>query len=121
MTESALKYVGGGLPRKEDPNLVTGEANWTDNIKLPGMLHMTLLRSPFAHARITSIDASAAKEQPGVVAVFTHDDLAQDWPGGVICGANVSEDQKNPAFPPIAKDEVNHAGDVVAAVVATDR
>jgi carbon-monoxide dehydrogenase large subunit len=121
MTESALKYVGGGLPRKEDPNLVTGKANWTDNIKLPGMLHMTLLRSPFAHARITSIDASAAKEQPGVVAVFTHDDLAQDWPGGVICGANVSEDQKNPAFPPIAKDEVNHAGDVVAAVVATDR
>jgi carbon-monoxide dehydrogenase large subunit len=113
--------MGGGVPRKEDPALVTGKANWTDNIKLPGMLHMTLLRSPFAHARITSIDASAAKEQPGVVGVFTHDDLAQEWPGGVICGAKVSEDQKNPAFAPIVKDEVNYAGDVVAAVVATDR
>jgi carbon-monoxide dehydrogenase large subunit len=81
VTEAALKYVGGGVVRKEDPNLVTGKANWTDNIKLPAMLHMTLLRSPFAHARITSIDVSAAKEQPGVVAVFTHDDLAQEWPG----------------------------------------
>jgi carbon-monoxide dehydrogenase large subunit len=113
--------MGGGVPRKEDPNLVTGKANWTDNIKLPGMLHMTLLRSPFAHARITSIDVSAAKEQPGVVAVFTGEDLAGDAPGGVICGAKVSEDQKNPAFPPVATDEVNHAGDVVAVVVATDR
>ena len=113
--------MGGGVPRKEDPALVTGKANWTDNIKLPGMLHMTLLRSPFAHARITSIDVSAAREQPGVVGVFTHDDLAQDWPGGVICAATVSEEQKNPAFAPIVKDEVNYAGDVVAAVVATDR
>src|SRR3712207_8139908 len=52
-----------GVPRKEDPALVTGRANWTDNIKLPGMLHATLLRSPFAHARITSIDASARSEE----------------------------------------------------------
>ena len=113
--------MGGGLLRKEDPALVTGKANWTDNIKLPGMLHMTLLRSPFAHAKITSIDVSAAKQQPGVVAVFTHDDLAEGFPGGVICGAQVSEQQKNPPVPPVAKDEVNYAGDVVAVVVATDR
>jgi aerobic carbon-monoxide dehydrogenase large subunit len=121
VTQAPERYMGGGVLRKEDPNLVTGKANWTDNIKLPGMLHMTLLRSPFAHARITSIDVSAAKEQPGVVAVFTGEDLAGDAPGGVICGAKVSEDQKNPAFPPVATDEVNHAGDVVAVVVATDR
>ena len=80
MTEAPpKKYVGGGVPRKEDPALVTGRATWTDNIKLPGMLHATLLRSPYAHARITSIDVSAAREQPGVVAVFTGDDLAADY------------------------------------------
>ena len=79
MTEAPQKYVGGGVPRKEDPALVTGRANWTDNIKLPGMLHATLLRSPFAHARITSIDTSAAKEQPGIVAVYTGDDLAAEY------------------------------------------
>ncbi len=121
MTQAPERYMGGGLLRKEDPSLLTGKANWTDNIKLPGMLHMTLLRSPFAHARINSIDVSAAKEQPGVVGVFTHDDLADGFPGGVICGAQVSEQQKNPPFPPVAKDEVNYAGDVVAVVVATDR
>ena len=67
MTEAPEKYVGGGIPRKEDPALVTGQANWTDNIKLPGMLHFALLRSPFAHAKITNIDVSGALEQPGVV------------------------------------------------------
>ena len=79
MTEAPQKYVGNGVPRKEDPRLVTGRANWTDNIRLPGMLHASLLRSPFAHAKITSIDVSAAREQPGVVAVFTGDDLADAY------------------------------------------
>jgi CO/xanthine dehydrogenase Mo-binding subunit len=79
VTEAPERYVGGGVPRKEDPALVTGRANWTDNIKLPGMLHVTLLRSPYAHAKITNIDVSEAKEQPGVVAVFTGDDLAPEY------------------------------------------
>jgi carbon-monoxide dehydrogenase large subunit len=79
MTQAPEKYVGGGVPRKEDPALVTGRANWTDNIKLPGMLHATILRSPYAHARISSIDVSAAKEQPGVVEVFTGEDLVREW------------------------------------------
>jgi aerobic carbon-monoxide dehydrogenase large subunit len=78
MTEMARRYMGNSVPRKEDPALLTGHANWTDNIKLPGMLHMALLRSPYAHARITSIDVSAAEEQPGVVAVYTDEDLAPD-------------------------------------------
>jgi carbon-monoxide dehydrogenase large subunit len=79
VTEAPERFVGGGVPRKEDPALVTGKANWTDNIKLPGMLHAAILRSPYAHAELTSIDTSAAKEQPGVVAVFTGDDLAEDY------------------------------------------
>jgi carbon-monoxide dehydrogenase large subunit len=79
VTEAPERYVGGGVPRKEDPNLVTGQANWTDNIKLPGMLHVAILRSPHAHARITHLDVSGALEQPGVVAAFTGEDLAGEW------------------------------------------
>jgi carbon-monoxide dehydrogenase large subunit len=82
MTELARRYMGNSVPRKEDPTLLTGHSNFTDDIRLPGMLHMAFLRSPYAHARITSIDASAARERPGVVAVFTSGDLADVLDGG---------------------------------------
>ncbi len=121
MTQAPERYMGNGIPRKEDPNLVTGKANWTDNIKLPGMVHMTMLRSPFARAKVTKLDVSAALERPGVVAAFTGADLAEEWPGGVPCAAVVTEEQKTPFFPPIVTDEVRHVGDVVAVVVASDR
>ena len=121
MTQAPERYMGGGLPRKEDPNLVTGKANWTDNIKIPGMVHLALLRSPFARAKVTHLDVSAALEQPGVVAAFTGEDLKEEWPGGVPCGAMVSEHQNTPFFPPIVTDEVRYVGDVVAVVVASDR
>ena len=121
MTQAPERYMGGGLLRKEDPNLVTGKANWTDNIKLPGMVHMSVLRSPFARAKVTKLDVSAALERPGVVAAFTGADLAEEWPGGVPCAAVVSEEQNTPFFPPIVTDEVRHVGDVVAVVVAGDR
>jgi carbon-monoxide dehydrogenase large subunit len=121
VTQAPEKYVGGGVPRKEDPALVTGQATWTDNIKLPGMLHASLLRSPFAHANITNIDVSAAKEQSGVVAVFTGEDLADEWAGIIPCGYQITEDMRTPDHWPLARDEVNYAGDAVAVVVATDR
>ncbi|MDP8945461.1 MAG: xanthine dehydrogenase family protein molybdopterin-binding subunit, partial [Actinomycetota bacterium] len=79
MTQAPEKFVGGGVLRKEDPALVTGRATWTDNITLPGMLHAVFMRSPYAHAKITSIDVSAAREQPGVVAVFTGEDLLDEY------------------------------------------
>ncbi|MDF2702890.1 MAG: xanthine dehydrogenase, molybdenum binding subunit apoprotein, partial [Rubrobacteraceae bacterium] len=82
MTEMARRYMGNSVPRKEDPTLLTGRSNFTDDIRLPGMLHMAFLRSPYAHARITSIDASAARERPGVVAVFTSEDLSDVLEGG---------------------------------------
>jgi aerobic carbon-monoxide dehydrogenase large subunit len=82
MTELVRRYMGNSVPRKEDPTLLTGHSNFTDDIRLPGMLHMAFLRSPYAHARITSIDASAARERPGVVAVFTSGDLADVLDGG---------------------------------------
>jgi carbon-monoxide dehydrogenase large subunit len=121
VTEAPERYVGGGVPRKEDPALVTGRANWTDNIKLPGMLHMAVLRSPFAHAKITNLDVSGALDQPGVVAAFKADDLAEDWAAAMPCAWPVTEDIKMPDHWPLAKDEVNFMGDAVAVVVADDR
>ena len=121
MTEAPERYVGGGVPRKEDPALVTGRANWTDNIKLPGMLHMSVLRSPFAHAKITNLDVSAALEQPGVVAAYTGEDLADLWKAPMPCAWPVTEDIKMPDHWPLAKDEANFMGDAVAVVIASDR
>ena len=121
MTQAPERYMGGGVPRKEDPNLVLGRANWTDNIKPAGTLHFALLRSPFAHAKVTSLDVSGALEQPGVVAAFTGEDLADEWPGGVPCAAVVTDQQNTPFQAPIVTDEVKYMGDVVAVVVATDR
>jgi aerobic carbon-monoxide dehydrogenase large subunit len=121
MTETARRYMGNSVPRKEDPALLTGHTTFTDEIRLPGTLHMALLRSPYAHAKITSIDVSEAKNQPGVVAVFTGEDLAEEWAIGVPCGWPVTEDIKTPDHWPLARGEVNHAGDGVAVVVATDR
>ncbi len=121
MTQAPEKYVGGSVPRKEDPALITGKANWTDNIKLPGMLHFALLRSPVAHAKITNIDVSAAKEQAGVVAVFTGQDLMDEWGSPLICGWQMTPDQKAPDHYPLVTDEVNYLGDPIAVVAATDR
>ena len=71
MTATIEPEVGKARLRKEDGRLITGRTRWTDNMSLPGMLHLTTVRSPLAHAKITNIDTSAAKEMPGVVAVLT--------------------------------------------------
>src|SRR4028119_863029 len=72
--------MGGGVPRKEEPNLVLGRANWTDNIKPAGTLHFALLRSPLTHAKITSLDVSGALDRPGVVPALTGEDPADAGP-----------------------------------------
>ena len=64
--------------RKEDARLITGQTNWTDNLTLPGMLHLAFLRSPFAHAKINSVDVAGALNIPGVVAAFSGADFAAD-------------------------------------------
>src|ERR671930_600118 len=75
--EPTTGWLGRSVKRKEDDRFVVGRGNYIEDVKLPNMLHMAILRSPFAHARINSIDTSRAAELPGVVAVVTGDLLAQ--------------------------------------------
>jgi carbon-monoxide dehydrogenase large subunit len=112
--------LGRARARKEDARLITGQTNWTDNIVLPGMLHMAFLRSPYAHARITSVDVSAAREQPGVIAAFSGADFAGEQ-GSLPCAWPVTPDIVIPDHPPMAVDEVRYVGEAVAVVVARDR
>jgi carbon-monoxide dehydrogenase large subunit len=114
------KEVGQARRRKEDARLITGETQWTDNIVLPGMLHMAMLRSPVAHGRITHLDVSAAKDRPNVVAVYTGADFAEEQ-GSIPCAWPVTPDMVNPGHPSIAVDQVNHVGEAVAIVVARSR
>src|SRR6516225_6943549 len=119
-TQAAQAEQGRARPRKEDARLVTGQTNWTDNIVLPGMLHMVFVRSPMAHARITSVDLSAARKAPGVIAAFSGADFAEEQ-GSLPCAWPVTEDIVIPAHPPMATDEVRYVGEAVAVVVARDR
>ena len=118
MTTRAFR---SGIRRREDPRLITGRAAYTDDIKLPGMLHAAILRSPYAHANITSIDDDAAKEQPGVVAVYTGADTEGALNGLPCAWLIPGSDLKTPAHPAIAKDKVRYVGDAVAVVVAESR
>jgi aerobic carbon-monoxide dehydrogenase large subunit len=112
--------VGTSRRRKEDARLITGRTMWTENVTLPGMLHLAILRSPMAHARITSIDVSPALEMPGVVAAFTGADVA-DTMGVQPCAWPVTADIVAPTHTPLAVDEVRHMGEAVAVVAARDR
>jgi aerobic carbon-monoxide dehydrogenase large subunit len=111
--------IGKARARKEDARLVTGQSNWTDNIKLPGMAHIVFMRSPMAHARITSVDVSAARSAPGVIAAFSGADFA-DEQGSLPCAWPVTPDIVIPTHLPMAIEEVRYVGEIVAAVVARD-
>jgi carbon-monoxide dehydrogenase large subunit len=115
MTTTAM---GARIKRREDPRLITGLGRYTDDIQMVGMLHAALVRSPHAHARITGIDVSRARNHPGVVAVFTGADLEKEL-GSYVVGW-VLPNMKSPRHPPIAVDTVRFVGECVAAVVARD-
>ncbi len=119
MSATQSRGMGQSVLRKEDAELVTGEGRYVDDIKLPGMLHMAIVRSPFASAKILSIDASAALAVDGVTAVITAADLT--FAAGVPCATNPTGEVKAPERPPLATDRVRHLGEPVAVVVATDR
>jgi carbon-monoxide dehydrogenase large subunit len=109
--------IGQPLRRKEDARLLTGRTQWTDNIQLPGALHMAILRSPMAHATIMKIDLTKALKSPGVVAAFGAEELGA-LNGSVPCVWPVTDDMVTPDFPALAKGEVRHVGDCVAVVLA---
>ncbi|HTH04645.1 MAG TPA: xanthine dehydrogenase family protein molybdopterin-binding subunit, partial [Ilumatobacteraceae bacterium] len=111
--------LGTRLLRREDPALLTGEAKFTNDLDVPGALHLALVRSPYAHARILSIDTAAAAAAEGVVAVYTGADLTAAWASPMPCAWPVTPDMKNPAHFPLAVDRVCYVGDGVAAVLAT--
>ncbi|HLY67867.1 MAG TPA: xanthine dehydrogenase family protein molybdopterin-binding subunit, partial [Chloroflexota bacterium] len=108
------RYVGQDTPRVEDPLLLTGRAEYGDNIRLPGMLHAAILRSPHAHARILKVDASRAEKLPGVVAVLTPEDVGR-WSRPVF---GIPEGWTGHAT---AIEKTHWAGEPICAVAATDR
>ena len=115
------RMFGSGIRRREDPRLITGRASYTDDITLPGMAYAAILRSPYAHANITSIDPSEAKCQPGVIAVYTGKDI-EGHLNPIPCAWLIPDSNLvTPDHPAIAKDKVRYVGDAVAVVVAESR
>jgi len=119
-TDLPSAEVGKARARKEDARLITGQTNWTDNITLPGMVHVSFLRSPHAHARIASVDLSAARSAPGVFAAYSGADFAAEQ-GSLPCAWPVTPDIVIPEHPSMAVDTVRYGGEIVACVVARDR
>jgi carbon-monoxide dehydrogenase large subunit len=115
----ATDVLGTPVKRTEDPKFITGKGRYLDDIKLQGMVHMSILRSPYAHANIKSIDTSAAKSMPGVIAVIVGADIPYNplpmaWPAGGASGL-----QNNVNTPRVlATDDVKWTGEGVAAVIA---
>ncbi|HXN25377.1 MAG TPA: xanthine dehydrogenase family protein molybdopterin-binding subunit [Candidatus Dormibacteraeota bacterium] len=117
-TTTASGYVGRALKRKEDPRLIQGLGHYVDDLRMPEMHHAMFVRSPYAHARIRSVDVSKAQSAPGVVLALTGKDT-KGVIGAVPCAA-VIPDMKQATRPVLAVDKVRFAGEAVALIVATD-
>jgi carbon-monoxide dehydrogenase large subunit len=114
--------IGKSVRRKEDKRFLTGSGQYTDDVTLPRQTCAYFLRSPHAHAVIRKIDTAVAQAAPGVVAVFTGDDLAAAKVGGLPCGWLITDvngqPMKEPPHPPLAQGKVRYVGDTVACVIA---
>src|SRR3954464_12585894 len=114
--------IGAAVRRKEGFRFITGRGQYTDDISRPGQTYIHFVRSPHAHAKIRKIDSAEAKGMPGVVAVMTGADLANDKIGNLICGWAITSKDGSPmkmsAHPAIAADKAHHVGDAVAVVIA---
>jgi aerobic carbon-monoxide dehydrogenase large subunit len=119
---AAERYTGASIKRSEDPRILTGTGRYVDDIKLPGMLHAAFVRSPLAHARVLSVDVSAARALPGVAAVLTGADTeAMMVPGPDSLAALMGWQGPTPEFTLLATDKVRLVGDPVAVVIAESR
>jgi len=108
-TPAAPKLVGARVRRLEDPRLLTGQGSYVDDHRPTGMLHAAFLRTPYAHARIVSIDTAAARALPGVAAVLTGADIVGDTKP-VRAGSRMPA-YKVTSFPPLAQDKVRYTGE----------
>src|SRR5499427_9277868 len=124
-TAMSATGIGAAVRRKEDLRFVTGKGQYTDDVIRPGETRAVFVRSPHAHAKITSIDVSAAKTMPGVVGVLTGKELASDKIGNLICGWMIHSKDGTPMkmapHPALAADKVCHVGDAVAVVIAASQ
>ena len=114
--------IGASVKRTEDIRFITGKGHYVDDVNRPGQAFAYFLRSPHAHATIDKIDFSAALKAPGVIAIFTGDDIAADKVGGLICGWMIHSKDGSPmkagAHPALAQGKVRYVGDHVAVVIA---
>jgi carbon-monoxide dehydrogenase large subunit len=113
-------YVGSAVKRREDKALLTGQGTYVDNMAPVGTLSLVVVRSPYAHARVTSVSLDAARAAEGVVAAFSAADLQDDWKAAMPCAWPVTEDMKNPPHYPLT-DVARYQGDGVAVVLAETR
>ena len=120
-TETKTTYIGAAVERKEDARLLRGDTRWVDNMTLPGMLWMAVVRSPYAHAKITKVDVEKALAAEGVVAAFSGADLQPEWAGSLPCAWPVTGDCRIPVHHPLTADKARYAGDGVAVVLAESR
>ena len=116
-TEARSAYVGSPVKRREDEALLTGRGTFVDNMAPPGTVCMVVVRSPHAHARVTSVDLAAAREAEGVVAAFSAADLRDEWKAPLPCAWPVTEEMKSPDHYPLT-DLPCYQGDGVAVVLA---
>ncbi len=118
-------YIGKAVKRVEDKRFITGKGRYTDDTPLPGMTHAYIARSPYAHARILSVDTSAAEAMEGVVKVYTGKDIAGSGINGIPTGWQVNfkngDTMKEPPHPLLVADKARYMGDAVAVVIAESR
>lgn len=122
--EAAPQFMGVRVKRREDPELITGQGKFVADIELDGLLHAAIVRSPYAHAKILSIDTSEAEALPGVIAVFTADDVNPHMGAALpMVGApgGPYKELRNPGRYPLTGDKARHVGDPLAVVVAESR
>ncbi|MDZ7602463.1 MAG: xanthine dehydrogenase family protein molybdopterin-binding subunit, partial [Hoeflea sp.] len=117
-----MEGIGARVARKEDKRFITGKGKYTDDMVVPGMKHAHFVRSPHAHAKILSIDTSAAEKMPGVIGILNGAQLSEDAIGNIICGWMIHSKDGSPmnmgVWRPLAQDTVRYVGDAVAIVVA---
>src|SRR2546429_9917855 len=115
------QMVGASIKRREDPRLVTGTGSYVDDIQQTALVHMHVVRSSEAHARILGIETGRAKEADGVVAILTGKDLKPEFGAPLPVTVCFVPDKKYPNHYPMAIDKVHYVGEPVAIVLASSR